>query len=171
MGGGFVVDESATGTDRIKPADTPVPLPFGSASELLLRAYETGLPISGVMLANEVARRSESEVRAGLLRIWAVLRLLRSLVEESPDVDPLHIMDWVNLFALAVNEENASISGAEVGSQGEVGSACSMAAAGLTEALGGQGDQCGAQGACAATARMWSRSTRSSRRCARPVPT
>ncbi|WP_327433741.1 L-serine ammonia-lyase [Streptomyces sp. NBC_01236] len=222
VGGGFVVDENATGADRVKPDDTPVPLPFGSASELLLRAYETGLPISGVMLAGELARRSESEVRAGLLRIWAVMQecvergcsrtettlpgrlkvprrapqLLRSLAEDdSQDVDPLHIMDWVNLFALAVNEENASggrvvtaptngaagivpavlhyytrfvpgadedgvvrfllaagavgalfkenasISGAEVGCQGEVGSACSMAAAGLAEALGGTPEQ------------------------------
>ncbi|WP_369264324.1 L-serine ammonia-lyase [Streptomyces sp. R35] len=222
VGGGFVVDENATGADRVKPDDTPVPLPFGSASELLLRAYETGLPISGVMLANELARRSESEVRAGLLRIWAVMQecvergcsrtettlpgrlkvprrapqLLHSLAEDdSQDVDPLHIMDWVNLFALAVNEENASggrvvtaptngaagivpavlhyytrfvpgadedgvvrfllaagavgalfkenasISGAEVGCQGEVGSACSMAAAGLAEALGGTPEQ------------------------------
>jgi L-serine dehydratase len=222
VGGGFVVDESATGAARIKPDDTPVPLPFGSASELLLRAYETGLPISGVMLANELSRRSESEVRAGLLRIWTVMQecvergcsrtettlpgrlkvprrapqLLRSLAEDdSQDVDPLHIMDWVNLFALAVNEENASggrvvtaptngaagivpavlhyytrfvpgadkdgvvrfllaagavgalfkenasISGAEVGCQGEVGSACSMAAAGLAEALGGTPEQ------------------------------
>jgi L-serine dehydratase len=291
VGGGFVVDESATGGDRIKPDDTPVPLPFGSASELLLRAYETSLPISGVMLAHELSRRGESEVRASLLRIWRVMQecvergcsrtgttlpgrlqvprrapqLLRSLAEDSQDVDPLHIMDWVNLFALAVNEENASggrvvtapttgaagivpavlhyytrfvpgadedgvvrfllaagavgalfkknasISGAEVGCQGEVGSACSMAAAGLAEALGGTPEQvenaaeigmehnlgltCDPVGAwsrspassgtpshpsrrsmrhawrCAATAPMWSRSTRSSRRCARPVPT
>ncbi|MGW0629497.1 L-serine ammonia-lyase [Streptomyces sp. NPDC002758] len=226
VGGGFVVDGSATGADRIKPDDTPVPLPFGSASELLLRAYETSLPISRVVLANELSRRSESEVRAGLLRIWRVMQecvergcsrtettlpgrlqvprrapqLLRSLAEDSQDVDPLHIMDWVNLFALAVNEENASggrvvtaptngaagivpavlhyytrfvytrfvpgadedgvvrfllaagvvgalfkknasISGAEVGCQGEVGSACSMAAAGLAEALGGTPEQ------------------------------
>ncbi|MGW1799827.1 L-serine ammonia-lyase [Streptomyces sp. NPDC001984] len=221
VGGGFVVDGSATGADRIKPDDTPVPLPFGSASELLLRAYETSLPISRVVLANELSRRSESEVRAGLLRMWRVMQecvergcsrtettlpgrlqvprrapqLLRSLAEDSQDVDPLHIMDWVNLFALAVNEENASggrvvtaptngaagivpavlhyytrfvpgadedgvvrfllaagavgalfkknasISGAEVGCQGEVGSACSMAAAGLAEALGGTPEQ------------------------------
>lgn len=74
VGGGFVVDGSATGADRIKPDDTPVPLPFGSASELLLRAYETKLPISRVVLANELSRRSESEVRAGLLRIWRVMQ-------------------------------------------------------------------------------------------------
>jgi L-serine dehydratase len=221
VGGGFVVDESATGADRIKPEDTPVRLPFHSASELLLRAYESGLPLSGVMLANELSWRSESEVRAGLLRIWTEMRecvdrgcsrtettlpgglkvprrapqLLRTLAEDAQSADPLKVMDWVNLFALAVNEENASggrivtaptngaagivpavlhyytrfvpgadedgvvrfllaagavgalfkenasISGAEVGCQGEVGSACSMAAAGLAEALGGTPEQ------------------------------
>ena len=221
VGGGFVVDESATGADRIKPDDTPVRLPFGSASELLLRAYESGLSLSGVMLANELSWRGESEVRAGLLRIWTVMQecvergcsrteatlpgalkvprrapqLLRSLTEDAQPEDPLKVMDWVNLFALAVNEENASggrivtaptngaagivpavlhyytrfvpgadddgvvrfllaagavgalfkenasISGAEVGCQGEVGSACSMAAAGLAEALGGTPEQ------------------------------
>ncbi|MEU9012600.1 L-serine ammonia-lyase [Streptomyces sp. NPDC048479] len=222
VGGGFVVDETATGADRIKADDTPVRLPFRSASELLLRAYESGLPLSGVMLANELSWRSESEVRAGLLRIWAVMRecvdrgcsrtettlpgrlnvprraprLLRTLAEDTTQPgDPLKVMDWVNLYALAVNEENASggrivtaptngaagivpavlhyytrfvpgadedgvvrfllaagavgalfkenasISGAEVGCQGEVGSACSMAAAGLAEALGGTPEQ------------------------------
>ncbi|WP_406002653.1 L-serine ammonia-lyase [Streptomyces sp. NBC_00829] len=221
VGGGFVVDESATGASRIKPDDTPVRLPFGSASELLLRAYESGLPLSGVMLANELSWRPESEVRAGLLRIWTVMRecvdrgcsrtettlpgrlkvprraprLLRALTEDTRTADPLRVMDWVNLYALAVNEENASggrvvtaptngaagivpavlhyytrfipgadedgvvrfllaagavgvlfkenasISGAEVGCQGEVGSACSMAAAGLAEALGGTPEQ------------------------------
>lgn len=74
VGGGFVVDETASGADRIKHDDTPVRLPFHSASELLLRAYESGLPLSGVMLANELSWRSESEVRAGLLRIWTVMR-------------------------------------------------------------------------------------------------
>ncbi|NUK01629.1 L-serine ammonia-lyase [Streptomyces lunaelactis] len=221
VGGGFVVDESAKGADRIKPDDTPVRLPFHSASELLLRAYESGLPLSGVMLANELSWRSESEVREGLLRIWTVMRecadrgcsrtettlpgrlkvprrapqLLRTLADDEQSTDPLKVMDWVNLFALAVNEENASggrivtaptngaagivpavlhyytrfvpgadedgvvrfllaagavgalfkenasISGAEVGCQGEVGSACSMAAAGLAEALGGTPEQ------------------------------
>ncbi|NUK13257.1 L-serine ammonia-lyase, partial [Streptomyces lunaelactis] len=134
VGGGFVVDESAKGADRIKPDDTPVRLPFHSASELLLRAYESGLPLSGVMLANELSWRSESEVREGLLRIWTVMRecadrgcsrtettlpgrlkvprrapqLLRTLADDEQSTDPLKVMDWVNLFALAVNEENAS---------------------------------------------------------------
>ena len=172
------------------------------------------------MLANETAWRSEAEVRAGLLRIWSVMQecvtngcahegtlpgglkvprrapeLYRRLCGEPYSTDPLRVMDWVNLFALAVNEENAaggrvvtaptngaagvlpavlhyyvrfvpgatddgvvrflltagaigvlykenaSISGAEVGCQGEVGSACSMAAGALCEVLGGTPDQ------------------------------
>ncbi|HEX2774588.1 MAG TPA: L-serine ammonia-lyase [Micromonosporaceae bacterium] len=216
VGGGFVVDEAATGADRIQPDRTPVPLPFSTGAELLAATERSGLPISGVMLANERARRPEPEVRAGLLDIWRVMQecvergcsrdgllpgglrvrrraaeLRRKLAAEHFAVDPLRVMDWVTLFALAVNEENAaggrvvtaptngaagiipavlhyytrfvpsanddgvvrfllaagaigvlfkenaSISGAEVGCQGEVGSACAMAAAGLAEALGG----------------------------------
>jgi L-serine dehydratase len=220
VGGGFVVDEEATGADRIKPYDTEVPYPFATGAELLSHASETGLSISALMLANEQAfGRSEAEIRSRLLDIWRVMResvsrgceregllpgglrvrrrasgLHRKLVTETGD-DPLRAMDWVTLFALAVNEENAaggrvvtaptngaagivpavlhyydrfvpgtgdagvvrflltagaigvvikenaSISGAEVGCQGEVGSACSMAAAGLTEALGGTPEQ------------------------------
>ena len=220
VGGGFVVDEAAAGADRIAPDQTPVPYPFGSGAELLVRCAETGLPISGVMLANELSWRSEADVRARLLEIWAVMgecvrngwanegllpgglkvprrapELYRSLCAETFATDPLRVMDWVNLFALAVNEENAgggrvvtaptngaagvlpavlhyyarfcpgasddgivrfllcagaigvlykenaSISGAEVGCQGEVGSACSMAAGALCEVLGGTPDQ------------------------------
>ena len=220
VGGGFVVDESAAGADRIKEDDTPLPYPFLSGAELLERCVETGLPISDVMLANEQAWRSEIEIRKGLLDIWAVMQqcvqngcanegtlpgglkvprrapeLHRDLLAESFATDPLRIMDWVNLFALAVNEENAgggrvvtaptngaagvlpavlhyytrfcpgstddgvvrfllcagaigvlykenaSISGAEVGCQGEVGSACSMAAGALCEVLGGTPQQ------------------------------
>ncbi|AVT39868.1 L-serine ammonia-lyase [Plantactinospora sp. BB1] len=216
VGGGFVVDENATGADRIKPDSTRVRYPFSTGAELLALTAETGLPISGIMLANERAWRSESEIRAGLLEIWRVMRecvdrgsrrdgtlpgglrvrrraaeLRRGLEADPGSADPLRVMDWVTLFALAVNEENAaggrvvtaptngaagiipavlhyytrfvpgaseegvlrfllaaaaigvlfkenaSISGAEVGCQGEVGSACSMAAAGLAEALGG----------------------------------
>ncbi|HWG99203.1 MAG TPA: L-serine ammonia-lyase [Pilimelia sp.] len=215
VGGGFVVDETAAGADRIAPDDTRVPHPFATAAQLLDRATETGLRISDLMLANETARRPEAEVRAGLLRIWQAMQdcvtrgctrdgqlpgglavrrraaeLRRTLEAEHFTTDPLRVMDWVTLFALAVNEENAaggrvvtaptngaagivpavlhyyarfvpgagddgvvrfllaagaigvlfkenaSISGAEVGCQGEVGSACSMAAAGLAEALG-----------------------------------
>ncbi|SNS64510.1 L-serine dehydratase [Streptosporangium subroseum] len=221
VGGGFVVDENATGADRIKQDDTVVPYPFLSAVELLAHCRETGLSISGLMLENEKAfGRTEAEIRAQLLRLWQVMsesvrrgiakegvlpgglkvrrrahQLHRQLQSESPDKDSLQTMDWVSLFALAVNEENAaggrivtaptngaagiipavltyydrftrksddegvvrflltagaigvlfkenaSISGAEVGCQGEVGSACSMAAAGLTEVLGGTPEQ------------------------------
>ncbi|MFI6331772.1 L-serine ammonia-lyase [Micromonospora chersina] len=220
VGGGFVVDEAAAGADRIKPDSTRVRHPFLTGAELLRVTTDTGLSISEVMLANELSWRSEADVRAGLLEIWRVMRecvengcardgvlpgglkvrrraaeLRRSLEAEGDANDPLHAMDWVTLFALAVNEENAaggrvvtaptngaagiipavlhyytrfvpgaseegvirfllaagaigvlfkenaSISGAEVGCQGEVGSACSMAAAGLAEALGGTPEQ------------------------------
>ncbi|GAA3115647.1 L-serine ammonia-lyase [Planomonospora alba] len=221
VGGGFVVDESATGTDRIKPDDTALPYPFTTAAELLAHCRETGLSVSGLMLENEKAfGRDETEIRTRLLDLWRVMsecvrrgitkegvlpgglkvrrrahRLHRRLQSESHEKDPLQVMDWVSLFALAVNEENAaggrivtaptngaagiipavltyydrfvreadddgvvrflltagavgvlfkenaSISGAEVGCQGEVGSACSMAAAGLTEVLGGTPEQ------------------------------
>ncbi|WFE33400.1 L-serine ammonia-lyase [Micromonospora sp. WMMD975] len=219
VGGGFVVDEAAAGADRIRPDNTPVRHPFRTGAELLDVTAETGLSISAVMLANELSWRGEADVRAGLLDIWRVMRecvengctrdgvlpgglkvrrraaeLRRGLETESAG-DPLRAMDWVTLFALAVNEENAaggrvvtaptngaagiipavlhyytrfvpgasedgvvrfllaagaigvlfkenaSISGAEVGCQGEVGSACSMAAAGLAEAMGGTPEQ------------------------------
>ena len=216
VGGGFVVDETAAGADRIKEDDTALPYPFSTGAQLLARCEEAGLPVSGVMLANEQAWRSEAEVRAGLLEIWSVMQqcvvngwssegtlpgglhvprrapaLYRRLCGEPYATDPLRVLDWVDLFALAVNEENAaggrvvtaptngaagvlpavlhyyvrfcpgasdegvirfllcagaigvlykenaSISGAEVGCQGEVGSACSMAAGALCEVLGG----------------------------------
>ncbi|GLZ80910.1 L-serine dehydratase [Actinorhabdospora filicis] len=217
VGGGFVVNDTG-GTDAppIKEDDTPVAHPFKTGGELLAITKATGLPISGVMMANELSWRSEADVRSGLLHIWDVMRecvrtgvategvlpgglkvprraagMHRDLQAEIYATDPLRVMDWVTLFALAVNEENAaggrvvtaptngaagivpavlhyywrfvpgasdegvvrflltaaaigvlfkenaSISGAEVGCQGEVGSACSMAAAGLTEVLGG----------------------------------
>ncbi|WIV57454.1 L-serine ammonia-lyase [Amycolatopsis nalaikhensis] len=216
VGGGFVRDESYE-TDTVFVEDsTPVPYPFRTGADLLAHCSETGLAISEIMLANELAWRSREEVRDGLLRIWAVMaecvrngcthegvlpgglkvpRRARSLHEkllaEDGADDPLYAMDWVSLYALAVNEENAaggrvvtaptngaagiipavlhyyqrfirhstddgivtflltagaigsilkqtgSISGAEVGCQGEVGSASAMAAAGLTEVLGG----------------------------------
>jgi L-serine dehydratase len=215
VGGGFVVDEAAAGADRIKPDPTVVPHPFRTSEELLRLTAELGSSVSAVMLTNERAWRAESDVRQGLLRIWHVMQecvergctrdgvlpgglkvrrraaeLRRTLMREHFTTDPLRVMDWVMLFALAVNEENAaggrvvtaptngaagiipavlhyytrfvpgasdegvvrflltagaigvlfkenaSISGAEVGCQGEVGSACSMAAAGLAEVLG-----------------------------------
>jgi L-serine dehydratase len=222
VGGGFVVDENATGAERIKEDATPLPYPFDTAAELLTQCQTHGLSISQIMLANEQAWRSEAEVRAGLLRIWAVMQecvqrgitsegilpggmkvkrraaeLYRQLVThpEANLQDPLNVMDWVNVYAIAVNEENAwggrvvtaptngaagiipavlhyyarftpganddgvihflltagaigtlykknaSISGADVGCQGEVGVACSMAAAGLAEVRGGTPDQ------------------------------
>jgi L-serine dehydratase len=219
VGGGFVVDEEAAGADRIKPDTTPVRYPFLTGVTLLERCAEADRSISDVMLANELSWRSEAEVRAGLLHIWSVmqecvergcrtggvlpggLKVRRRAAELKRQMDselagdPLRVMDWVTLYALAVNEENASggrvvtaptngaagiipavlhyytrfvpeadddgvvrfllaaaaigvlfkenasISGAEVGCQGEVGSACSMAAAGLAEALGGTPEQ------------------------------
>jgi L-serine dehydratase len=222
VGGGFVLDEEEieraelTADERARP----VPYPFSSGDELLARTRETGLSISELMLANERTRRSEQEIRSGLLHIWSVMQecvdrgiratgtlpgglnvrrragALRETLEATEDTrDPLRAMEWVTLYALAVNEENAaggrvvtaptngaagivpavlhyyrdfvdsysddgvvrfllaaaavgilfkenaSISGAEVGCQGEVGSACSMAAAGLAEVLGGTPDQ------------------------------
>ena len=216
VGGGFVVDETASGADRIKEDDTPVRYPFRTGDELLRVATDERLAISEIMLANELSWRTGEEVTAELLRIWHVMQecvrhgcetegtlpgglkvrrraaeLHRTMTQEHFATDPLRVLDWVTLFALAVNEENAaggrvvtaptngaagivpavlhyytrfvpgaddagvvkflltaaaigvlfkenaSISGAEVGCQGEVGSACSMAAAGLAEVLGG----------------------------------
>ncbi len=222
VGGGFVVDEAAAGADRLKSDNTPLPYPFTTAAELLALCRESGLPISEIMLRNEKAWRSESQIREGLLNIWAVIQtcvqrgcrtegvlpggmgvkrraaeLYRKLNDrpESSLRDPLTVLDWVNLYALAVNEENAaggrvvtaptngaagiipavlhyydrfinaaspdgiirflltaaaigilykenaSISGAEVGCQGEVGVACSMASGALAEVLGGTPEQ------------------------------
>lgn len=217
VGGGFVLDHDA---GAITADTTPVEFPFRTAAELLAHCRASGLTISQVMLRNELAWRDEAGVRAGLLSIWQVMRdcvdrgcrrdgvlpgglrvprrakaLHDKLVTEDGSTDPLYVMDWVNLYALAVNEENASggrvvtaptngaagiipavlhyyarfvpgatadgvvtflltaaaigvvlketasISGAEVGCQGEVGSACAMAAAGLTEVLGGTVEQ------------------------------
>jgi len=221
VGGGFVVDEQAAGTDRIVEDPTPVPYPFSSGGELLAVCHREGMSISDVMLANELCWRTEEEVRSELLHIWSVMKecvhngctrtapllpgglkvprrapkLYADLHAASDDTDPMHAVDWVNLFALAVNEENASggrivtaptngaagivpavlhyyekfvpgaddagivrfllaasaigilfkmnasISGAEVGCQGEVGSACAMAAGALCEVLGGTPEQ------------------------------
>jgi len=220
VGGGFVVDEAAAGADRIKADDTPLQHPFGSGDELLVRCKETGLPISSVMRANEQAWRAPAAIDEGLLNIWQAMQrcvergcevegilpggmkvkrraaaFRHKLRVQPDDGSGMAAMDWVNLYALAVNEENAaggrvvtaptngaagivpavlhyyrdfcrgydehgvvrflltagaigilykenaSISGAEVGCQGEVGSACSMAAAGLAEVLGGTPEQ------------------------------
>ena len=218
VGGGFVVDETQTGADRIQEDATRLPYPFRSGTQLLELCQQHGLSVSDLMLENEMAWRSEAEVRRKLLAIWGVMqacvergcqqdgtlpggmRVKRRAAELhrklscSPEAglrDPLTALDWVNLYALAVNEENAaggrvvtaptngaagivpavlhyyvrfqpganedgvvrflltaaaigilykenaSISGAEVGCQGEVGVACSMAAGALAEVLGG----------------------------------
>ncbi len=223
VGGGFVVDDKAAGADRIVEDTTRLPYPFKSGAELLKLCRENELSISDIMLENEKVWRSEEEIREGILQIWSVMKecvqngirnegilpgglkvkrraaaLYRDLKNKTrmDMISPsLGAMDWVNLYALAVNEENAaggrmvtaptngaagiipavlhyytnfcpnsdedgvirflltsaaigilfkenaSISGAEVGCQGEVGSACAMAAAGLAEATGGSPEQ------------------------------
>jgi L-serine dehydratase len=133
VGGGFVVDENAAAGDRIVLDTTPLKYPFTTGAELLDRCRESQLPISEVMLANELAWRTEAEIRDGLLRIWQVMQdcvregcetegilpgglkvprrahALHTKLSQDPwSVDPLKVMDWVNLFALAVNEQNAS---------------------------------------------------------------
>ncbi len=222
VGGGFVVNQDEAAEDRIVADTTPVPYPFNSGDELLAQARTHGLTIAQLMMENEKSWRSEDEVRAGLREIWLAMQscinrgiaqggtlpgglhvsrrapALYAELSAKPEAairDPLTTLDWVNLYALAVNEENAaggrvvtaptngaagilpavlryyerftpgsdeqgvfdflltasavgilykenaSISGAEVGCQGEVGVACSMAAAGLTAALGGNPSQ------------------------------
>ncbi|MFE7774621.1 L-serine ammonia-lyase [Streptomyces sp. NPDC057445] len=218
VGGGFVVDEDAVGQDRIKLDDTVLKYPFRTGDELLRLSRETGLSISAMMLENEKAWRTEEEIREGLLEIWRVMQacVSRGMSREGilpgglkvrrraattarklrSEGDPLALaMEWITLYAMAVNEENAaggrvvtaptngaagiipavlhyymnfvpgadedgvvrfllaagavgmlfkenaSISGAEVGCQGEVGSACSMAAGALAEVLGGSPEQ------------------------------
>jgi L-serine dehydratase len=218
VGGGFVVGEKG---EEERPARPPIPHPFHSGAALLEQCQATGLSISTLMLENEAALRPRQEVHDGLLRIWRAMEacvkrgceregilpgglrvkrraasLFRKLKgDPTRSQDPLVVMDWVNLFALAVNEENAaggrvvtaptngaagilpavlhyyrrfvpgsddegvirflltagaigmlyktnaSISGAEVGCQGEVGVACSMAAGALAEVLGGSPEQ------------------------------
>ncbi|CAB0150361.1 L-serine dehydratase 1 [Pseudidiomarina piscicola] len=218
IGGGFIVrdaDFDETLEEAIEQSSKPIPYPFDSAAELLSQCSENGLRISSLMLANEKVFRSEAEIRKGLMHIWntmddcidrgtkteGILPGGLKVRRRAPDLyqrlrnekstDPMLTMDWVDLFALAVNEENAaggrvvtaptngaagiipavmkyadrfiapldeetvvrflltsaaigilykknaSISGAEVGCQGEVGVACSMAAGALAELMGG----------------------------------
>lgn len=224
-GGFVVSEEVAADGQRqkvIAPDATQLPIPFRTGDELLQRCREHGLSIAGVMRVNERHWRSDEEVHRGLLHIWSVMQgcvergcrtegtlpggfkvtrrapqLYRDLTSnpEKALMDPLQVLDWVNLYALAVNEENAaggrvvtaptngasgivpavlhyyrrfvpgasdegvvdflltaaaigilykenaSISGAEVGCQGEVGVACSMAAGALCAVLGGTPEQ------------------------------
>ena len=134
VGGGFVVDEQAVGGALNDEDATEVAFPFSSAAELLALCAQQGLSISELMLRNEQAWRDEAEVRQGLLERWAVMQacvergcrtegvlpggmkvrrraapLYRQLISDPrlPET-PLGTMDWVNLFALAVNEENAA---------------------------------------------------------------
>lgn len=224
VGGGTVVDDDGSGQPVLAEDSTEVRYPFRTGVELLERCRESRLSISQVMLANECAFGPEADVRRRLDELWAVMtacvrrgqtrpgtlpgglsvrrrapelhaRLLADAGRFRNEEDPLAAMDWVTLWALAVNEENAaggrvvtaptngaagiipavlhyavsfvpgtdayavqdflltagaigtiyiqtaSISGAEVGCQGEVGSACSMAAAGLAQILGASPEQ------------------------------
>lgn len=215
IGGGFVVDEESFG--NTEKNELCVPYPYRSASDLLAHCATTGLSWSDLMLQNELALHSQQEIDHYFAHIWQTMlacierglntegvlpgplrvprraAALRRLLLSSDTLsnDPMNVIDWVNMYALAVNEENAaggrvvtaptngacgivpavlayyqhfigcvtpeialryfmaagaigtlykmnaSISGAEVGCQGEVGVACSMAAAGLAELLGG----------------------------------
>ncbi len=217
VGGGFIADAEEIDADKLRRDDLDLPYPFASGAELLGHCREDNISVATLMMENEKLWHSEAEIRAQCLKIWQVMRacvdhgcqregvlpggmkvkrraaaLYRQLKCESKEqMPPLGTMDWVNLYALAVNEENAaggrvvtaptngaagvvpavlhyywnhchganedgvvrflltagaiailykrnaSISGAEVGCQGEVGSACSMAAAALAEVLGG----------------------------------
>ncbi|HKO12075.1 MAG TPA: L-serine ammonia-lyase [Acidobacteriaceae bacterium] len=218
IGGGFIVADG----EEERPATTAevaLPFPFASAAQMLTMAHDAGLSVWELMLANECALRPEAEVRSGILHIWEVMQAciergiatdgilpgglavrrraprLAARLREKGSVDPLAPLDWVTVYAMAVNEENAaggrvvtaptngaagvvpavaryyrdfipgadtdgilryfltsaaigvlykenaSISGAEVGCQGEVGVACSMAAGGLIAAQGGTNGQ------------------------------
>ncbi|MFI9835380.1 L-serine ammonia-lyase, partial [Streptomyces sp. NPDC051913] len=131
VGGGFVVDEDAVGADRIKLDDTVLKYPFRTGDELLRLTKETGLSISALMLENERAWRTEEEIREGLLGIWRVMQACVSLGMSREGIlpgglkvrrragvtarqlrsagDPLaHAMEWITLYAMAVNEENAA---------------------------------------------------------------
>lgn len=218
IGGGFIVrdqDFDETLEEAIEQSNKPIPYPFDSAADLLAQCNTHEISISQLMMANEKVVRDENEIRAGLVHIWQTMQdciangiktegtlpgglnvkrrapgLFQCLNNEQLN-DPMGAMDWVNLYALAVNEENAaggrivtaptngaagiipavmkyadtfirklndddvvnflltsaaigilykknaSISGAEVGCQGEVGVACSMAAGALAEVMGG----------------------------------
>lgn len=219
IGGGFIVDEAHFNQEQSD--EQQVPFPYKNAADLIHHCQENGLAISGIMLRNELALHGKTELEAHLAKVWQTMQEciqhglhtdgllpgplkvprraagLRRLLEANNSLsnDPMKVIDWINMYALAVNEENAaggrvvtaptngacgivpavlayyqkfiapisdevrdcyllttsaigslykmnaSISGAEVGCQGEVGVACSMAAAGLTEILGGTPEQ------------------------------
>lgn len=219
IGGGFIVDEAHFNQQEENKIE--VPYPYRNAADILRHCQESGLSLSSLMMRNELALHSKAELEDHLHQVWKTMkdcinhglhtegvlpgplkvarraatlyRMLKANNELSND--PMRVIDWVNMFALAVNEENAaggrvvtaptngacgivpavlayyekfvgpltneiierylltcgmigslykmnaSISGAEVGCQGEVGVACSMAAAGLSEILGGRPEQ------------------------------
>jgi L-serine dehydratase len=221
VGGGFIVDHATASADaHLGEEAHKLPYPFKTADELLAICRQHNMKIEDVMMANELTWRSEEEIHNGLLNIWSVMKacvergchqegilpgglnvkrraagLLRSLTDPKRKKTPAEVMEWVSLWALAVNEENAaggrvvtaptngaagvipavmhyyekliegsseqgiitfmliagaigilykegaSISAAEMGCMGEVGVACSMAAAGLAAALGGNNEQ------------------------------
>ncbi|WP_321157689.1 L-serine ammonia-lyase [Providencia stuartii] len=219
IGGGFIVDEEHFG--QSDEQSVQVPYPYQYAADLQKHCKETGLSLSALVMQNELALHSKEEIHEYLSAVWDVMKagiergvttegllpgplrvprraaaLRRQLVtSDNTNIDPMAVIDWINMFALAVNEENAaggrvvtaptngacgiipavlayydkfirpvnensytryflvsgvigslykmnaSISGAEVGCQGEVGVACSMAAAGLAELMGGSPEQ------------------------------
>ncbi|ENY6784124.1 MULTISPECIES: L-serine ammonia-lyase [Providencia] len=219
IGGGFIVDEEHFGQSDENAVQ--VPYPFKYAADLQKYCKDTGLSLSALVMQNELALRSKEEIQQYLSSVWDVMKsgiergvttegllpgplrvprraaaLRRQLVTtDNTNMDPMAVIDWINMYALAVNEENAaggrvvtaptngacgiipavlayydkfirpvnensytryflvsgvigalykmnaSISGAEVGCQGEVGVACSMAAAGLAELMGGSPEQ------------------------------
>lgn len=219
IGGGFIVDEEHFGQSNEQSVQ--VPYPYQYAADLQRHCKETGLSLSALVMQNELALHSKQEIHQYLSSVWDVMKagiergvttegllpgplrvprraaaLRRQLVtSDNTNTDPMVVIDWINMYALAVNEENAaggrvvtaptngacgivpavlayydkfirpvnensytryflvtgvigtlykmnaSISGAEVGCQGEVGVACSMAAAGLAELMGGSPEQ------------------------------
>ncbi|MBA3816530.1 MAG: L-serine ammonia-lyase, partial [Parachlamydiaceae bacterium] len=221
VGGGFIVDHVTAKKDKhLGEEGHKLPLHFQTGDELLLICKKNQMTIEDVMMTNERTWQGDAEIRSGLLHIWEVMKaciergchqegilpgglnvlrrapgLLRSLSNPNRKKNPAEIMEWVSLWALAVNEENAaggrvvtaptngaagvipsvmqyyikmiegatdegiikfmltagamgilykegaSISAAEMGCMGEVGVACSMAAAGLTAVLGGTTEQ------------------------------
>ena len=225
IGGGFVMTQAQAQADEpvIENVKNPVPYPYNNGNELLEQCAKHNLSIAQIVRANELANMTEAELKDGIQAIWQVMqdcvndgcqldgilpgglnvqRRAKAIYQQLSSADSrkafndaLAVMDWVNLYALAVNEENAnggrvvtaptngaagvipavmhyyrdfcqvtsegieeflltaaaigiiikenaSISGAEVGCQGEVGSACAMAAAGLTHVMGGTPAQC-----------------------------
>lgn len=218
IGGGFIVRDKEfdeTLEEAIEQNNMPIPYSFDNATELMEKCKTNGLRVSSLMMSNEKVFRDEKEIKAGLVHIWNTmfecintgiqtegilpggLKVRRRApglyqrLKNEKTTDPMQAMDWVSLFALSVNEENAaggrvvtaptngaagiipavmryadkfiekldedticrflltsaaigilykknaSISGAEVGCQGEVGVACSMAAGALAELMGG----------------------------------